>query len=132
MNDNKRTIKVCGKDVDMLYCAATETGYESISGKSAGVFIPPVIGKDEKGNDIYGQASATIGDFLILSNAAIIAAYARDNRTEPVSTEDILYNASAEDIELLIDTVIQLRKKWYHVPEVVKEEKPKSEESAKN
>ena len=116
----------------MLYCAATETGYESISGKSAGVFIPPVIGKDEEGKDTYGQASATIGDFLILANAAIIAAYSREHRTEPVSTEDILYNATAEDIERLIDTVIQLRKKWYHVPDVVKEEKPKSEESAKN
>ena len=29
---NAKTITICGKDVELLYCAATETGYESISG----------------------------------------------------------------------------------------------------
>ena len=55
----KETIKICGKEVDMLYCAAAETSYEKLSGKSSEGLIPkramsgnqPV--NDPDGNPIY-------------------------------------------------------------------------------
>ena len=47
----EKNIQICGKQVTMRYCAATETGYEKISGKSSAIFVPE-IEKDEDGNII--------------------------------------------------------------------------------
>lgn len=124
----------------MLYCAAAETGYESLSGKSSAVFIPkrkndaegnPVTG--ENGRPVYEQPEATTGDYLVLANAAIIAAYASNKSEAPVSTDEILYDLGPEDIALLIQTVIRLRNQWYHVPEIVDTEQGSDgEERPKN
>lgn len=124
----------------MLYCAAAETGYESLSGKSSAVFVPkrkndpdgnPV--RDADGKPVYEQPEATTGDYLVLANAAIIAAYSRNKSEAPVSTDEILYELGPEDIALLIQTVIHLRNQWYHVPEIVETEQgPDKEERPKN
>ena len=45
----EKNIQICGKQVTMRYCAATETGYEKIAGKSSAIFVPE-IEKDEEGN----------------------------------------------------------------------------------
>ena len=46
----EKTINICGMDVRMRYCAAAETGYETLSGKSAAVFAPIEV-KDENGEE---------------------------------------------------------------------------------
>ena len=104
----------------MRYCAAAETGYESLSGNSIAVFSP-TFGKDEDGNDIITEpAKATTRDYLTLAVAAIVAAYARGNEEPPVTSEDILYDASPTEVAELLTTVVALRVEWYKVPEVVK------------
>ena len=116
----EKTITICGKEVKMRYCAAAETGYESLSGKSIAVFSP-TFGKDEDGNDIITEpAKATTQDYLTLAVSAIVAAYARGNEEPPVTSEDILYDASPTEVAELLTTVVMLRVEWYKVPEVVK------------
>ena len=118
----KETIKICGKEVDMLYCAAAETGYEKLSGKSSEVFIPkramsgdqPV--NDSDGNPIYNAPEATLDDYIKLAVSAIIAAYAKDGKEAPITTEDILYDAGPNDITTLVATVARMRSEWYTVP----------------
>ena len=45
-----KKITICGKEVELFYCAATENGYERFSdGKTIGVFIP-TFKMDEEGN----------------------------------------------------------------------------------
>ena len=48
---NTKTIKLCGKDVQIGYCAATENAFENFSDKSIQVFVP-TYGKDKDGKDI--------------------------------------------------------------------------------
>ena len=116
----EKTITICGKEVRMRYCAAAETGYESLSGKSIAVFSP-TFGKDDEGNDIITEpAKATTQDYLTLAVAAIVAAYARGNEEPPVTSEDILYDAAPTEVAELLTTVVMLRVEWYKVPEVVK------------
>lgn len=104
----------------MRYCAATETGYELMSKNSIAVFTP-TFGKDDDGNDIIIEAAkATTQDYLYLAAATIVAAYARANEEPPVTSEDILYDASPTDVMNLLTTVVALRNEWYKVPEVVK------------
>ena len=127
----EKTITICGKEVRMRYCAAAETGYESLSGKSIAVFSP-TFGKDDEGNDIITEpAKATTQDYLTLAVAAIVAAYARGNEEPPVTSEDILYDASPTDVAELLTTVVMLRVEWYKVPEVVKPDMQPDERGGK-
>lgn len=128
----EKTINICGTDVKMRYCAAAEAGYEQLAGKPVTVFVP-TFGKNEKGEDIITKpAEATTYDFLELASAAIAAAYAKDEQEPPISTKDILYDATPQEVTLLLNTVIELRNEWYGIPKVVndadKNEAPKTDE----
>ena len=116
----EKTIQICGKEVRMRYCAATETGYESLSGKNVNVFTstPTEFGKDGKPTK-FDPPVATTQDYLTLAVAAIVAAYARNEEEPPVKSEDILYDATPQEVSNLLTAVVKLRVEWYKVPEVV-------------
>lgn len=117
----ERTITICGHKVAMIYCAATENGFETIADKKISVFIP-TFGKDDDGNDIIVEpAQATIGDYITLAVAAIIAAYTRKGQEPPITANDILYEATPQERNLLLTTVSELRNEWYQVPKAVAE-----------
>ena len=132
----EKTIKLNGQEVSMIYCAATENGYEKASEQSISVFVP-TLGKNDKGETIIEEpAKATIGDFLTLAFAGIVAAYARKQQQAPVTAEYILYDATPEERNDLIIGITELRTAWYEVPAVVKtDEQPANvdaEEQPKN
>ena len=129
----EKTIKICGKDVQLRYCIASETGFEILSDKESTVFLPtPTDQKDEEGNIIYDKPKATTEDYLRLAIASIIAAYERNGQEPPVSVDDILYDATPEEITNLIASTIELKLKWYHISDVVKPETEKKEDDGKN
>ena len=123
----EKSIKLCGKDVFMRYCAATETGFELLSGKNVSVFIPR-FGKNEKGETIVTELpTATSDDFIKLAIAGIVAAYDfrsdENNMVEPpVTTKEIIYEASSEEVTAMVTAIMQLRNEWYHVPATIKKE----------
>lgn len=118
----EKTINICGKEVGMIYCAATENGFEILSGRSINVFVPE-FGKDEQDNDIITKpAEATIGDYMTLALAGIIAYYTKAKQDTPITSEDIMYDAKPTERNLLVSTVIELRSQWYGIPSVVAEE----------
>ncbi len=134
-----KTITLCGKQVEMLYCAATETGYEQLvsgTGKDINVFLPTILERDENGKPIrIDKPKAGADDYLKLAIAAIIAAASRNKKKPEVTADDVMYDASSTEITEMITTVIELRNKWYQVPEAVKPEtteKPNDEADAKN
>ena len=128
-----KTITLCGKQVEMLYCAATETGYEQLvsgTGKDINVFLPTILERDENGKPIRLDKPKAGAD-----DAAIIAAASRNKKEPEVTADDVMYDASSTEITEMITTVIELRNKWYQVPEAVKPEtteKPDDEADAKN
>lgn len=116
----ERIITICGKEVKMIYCAATENGYEDLSNNSIGVFVPK-FGKDDEGNDIIVKpAEAHIGDFVTLAIAGIIAYYAKNKQEVPITTEEILYDAKSSERNDMLNAIIEMRNEWYKVPDVVK------------
>jgi hypothetical protein len=121
-------------DVRMRYCAAAEQGFETLSGKRMDVFspTPTEFGKDGKPTK-FDPPVATTQDYLTLAVAAIVAAYARNNEEPPVTSEDIIYDASPATITEIITTVVTLRIQWYEVPDVVQPElKPDNRKRRKN
>ena len=80
------TITLCGKKVKIMYCAATETGYETIAGKSSQVFLSTVLERDENGNVTKSEPpAATLDDYIKLALAGIIAAYASEDKEPPIT-----------------------------------------------
>lgn len=117
----KKEITICGKQVNICYCAAVEQGFENLRNKGIGEID---FGKQE--------------DLMALSLSSIVAAYARANEEAPVSSDDILYDATPEEIIELFTAVLELRNGWYGVPKVVKDaideesDAKENEESEKN
>lgn len=110
--NNEKTITICGKEVKMRYCAATETGFEQLAGKSIGEL------------DFNSQE-----DLLRLSVAAIIAAYQRNDEEAPIDAKEILYDAKPAEIVELFKAIFELRAAWYDIP-IVLENAIKAENEA--
>lgn len=134
-----KKITICGKEVELFYCAATENGYERISdGKTISVFFP-TFKSDDDGNQVVDQLpAATNEDYLLLAMAGIVAADTYYKREAVINSEDILYNATPTERRLLIDTILELRNEWYEVPKIINEimrkenAKVKADEQPKN
>ena len=135
----EKTITICGQEVIMRYCAATETGYEALSGKPTDIFIPQVLERDAEGKATKVQPpQATADDYLKLAVAAMTSAYEVGERYTlayacrhedvPINVEQIMYEAGPEEITSLITTIIDLRNMWYQVPSIVPKEDDVSEE----
>lgn len=122
------TITLCGKKVKIMYCAATETGYETVAGKSSQVFLPTVLERGENGNVTKSEPpAAVLDDYIKLALSGIIAAYASDDKEPPVTGKDIIYKATSGEITNLISTIVRLRAAWYNVPDVVAPDKQQTE-----
>lgn len=134
-----KKITICGKEVELFYCAATENGYERLSGgKTISVFIP-TFKMDEEGNQVIDKLpEATNEDYMLLAMAGIVAADTYYKREAVIKSEDILYDATPTERRLLIETIVELRNEWYEVPKIVNEiirkenAKAKADEQPKN
>ena len=116
----EKTINILGKDVTLIYCPATENYFEDISHKSIAVFVPT---EDADGNKIPAQA--TIEDLQTLAMAAITA-WAAYQKAEtgvepeaPITGSDILFRLSADERNILLGAISEIRNEWYAVGDVV-------------
>lgn len=99
-----KEITICGKQVKLLYCAASENGFEDLTGKSI--------------NDLDYTKSK---DIMALATACMIAAYASTGEVSPIRSEDIMYHATSKELTDLYLTVLNLRAEWYNIPQAVAE-----------
>lgn len=116
----ERTINICGQEVRMRYCAATETGFEALSGKKIEIFTPTVLKYDEHGKPVKIEPpKASSDDYIKLAMSAIVSAYARNNEEPPITADAIIYDANPQEVTLLLTTVIQMRAEWYQLPATI-------------
>ena len=119
----EKTITIQGTEVTLCYCAATENGFEDLSGKN-----------------IYDIDFKSQRDLFNLSLSAIVAHYAKKGVQPPISSDTLLYETTPKEMSDLIATTLELRMAWYGIPKVVadqleKESKEVSEdekEASKN
>jgi len=117
-------------DVKLRYCAATETGFEAMSGKSMEVFNPKIV-KDDEGKNQVINPTATDEDYIKLAMAAIIAAYARNDEEPPVQSEDIIYECTRQQVMDMVMAVSQMRIQWLNIPKLIESEIKKEAETKK-
>ena len=90
--------------------------------------------RDDEGNITNVINHAKAEDYIKLGLAAIFAAYSRKDEDAPIKAEEILYDAEPGEVQNLINTVMELRAKWYEVSPVVAEKSDiqESTEEAEN
>lgn len=118
----KKTITICGKEVEMFYCAATENGYERMSGKQISVFVPTFKTNEEGKTVIDKLPETTNEDYLQLAIAGIVAADYYYEREPSITSKDILYDATPTEMANLITSIVELRAEWYSIAKVVEDQ----------
>ena len=118
-------------EVKMLYCAASETGFQSLSGEVIDIFNPE-IEKDEKGEIVIKSVpKATDMHYIQLAIACIVAAYESEGKEPPITSEDIMYHATREEVVKLVQAVVEMRTEWLFVPSTIPNEMKPSTEGEK-
>ena len=127
----KKEITICGKQVEIFYCTATENGFERMSGKQINVFLP-TFKTDENGNQVIDKMpEATNEDYLYLALSGIVAADTYYERDTTITSKEILYETKPAERNELVKTIIELRSEWYDIPKIVADIVKRENEKAK-
>ena len=117
-----KEITLCGKQVTLAYCYATEIAYKDLSDENISDYIKEAVACIQQKND--PDVKHTI--HAIISS---ILAYYEDPAKAPVTDRDIMRDATPEELVTAIFTIIGLRMDFYKVPKGEPEEKPASDGS---
>ena len=98
----ERTITIQGKEVALLYCAATENGFEDLCNKG----IRELNFNSQK-------------ELIMLGLCAIVAAYSRRGEEPPITSDTLLYHSTPQELSELIRVTLELSQEWYGIPKVV-------------
>lgn len=127
----KKEITICGRQVEIFYCTATENGFERMSGKQINVFLP-TFKTDENGNQVIDKMpEATNEDYLYLALSGIVAADTYYDRDTTITSKEILYEAKPAERNALVQAIIELRSEWYDIPKIVADIVKRENEKAK-
>lgn len=115
-------ITIAGKQAKVAYCYATEIAFHDYTGDNITDFIR--LSVKEKADDPKKIA------FLILS-AVVAYEQAKDEQTK-LTDSDIIYNASREEINAAVATILEMWNEWYHLPAGEPQDEKKEGEDEKN
>lgn len=106
----QKEITLCGKQVTLAYCYATEINYKLLADQECTDFVREVLqGLSEK--KIPDTRKAI---YLIIS--AITAYYESQGQESPIEDKDLIYHASPDDIGRAIGTIAGLYIEFYKIP----------------
>jgi len=122
-----KEITLCGKQVTLAYCYATEISYKILS--------------DEDITDFIIEAATAIQDknrmpdirktiFLVL--ASMQSYYESKDEQAPIIDKQMIYDSTPEELGTALGVVIGLRTNFYHIPKGEPEDKPNEGSEEKN
>lgn len=121
-----KEITICGKQVTLAYCYATEISYKILSDEDIINFGQEVIENIQ--HELMPDIRKTI--FLIL--ASIQSYYESKGEQCPITDKELMYECTPQEIGQALGVIIGLRSQFYHVPTDEPEDKPTGEKKEKN
>jgi len=111
----QQTIQLCGKDVTLGYCFATEINYSNLTD---GDNAPRYIAESATKLDALKKGGTDIPDvkkaiYLILS--AALAYYTSKDEEMPLVDKDLMFAENPTEIWTALGTVILLYGQFYHL-----------------
>jgi len=111
-----KEITLCGKQVTLAYCFATELAFKNFTGTNIEDFDP---------------TSPEHVIYLILS--AIAAYYQKREEDAPIKDTDLMYDAKPAELISGLTEAMKLRAEWYEIPKGEKtKEQPSEGKEPKN
>ena len=118
-----KEITLCGKQVTLAYCYATEIAYKDLSDEDMFDYAQAAV------EAIQAQRDPDIKK-TILAIIACMMAYYEDADKAPVKDSDIMKEATPVELGTAMLTILSMRNDFYHVPSGEPEEKPKDGQDA--
>jgi len=106
-----KEITICGKQVTLAYCYATEIAYKDLSEENIADYIKEAVACIQKETD--PDVKHTI--YAIL--ACMLAYYQSRGEEAPLTDTDLMNDAKPAELGTAIFTIIGLRMDFYHIPQ---------------
>ena len=116
---SKKEITLCGKQVTLAYCYATEIAFKDLSDQDITDFMIEAIPQ------IQDQKMPSAKKVTHLIVASMMSYYESKDEKMPIEVKDIMYQATAKEIGNALGVIIGLRAEFYHIPSGEPEDKPK-------
>ena len=117
-----KDITLCGKQVTLAYCFATEISYKILSDEDIHSFLQEAV------NAINEKRMPDIRRSIYLILAAMNAYYESKGKKTPITDKQLMYEVSPDDMGTAIGTIIGLWLEFNHIPKDEPEDKPSSDE----
>lgn len=121
-----KEITICGKQITLAYCYATEISYKILSDEDIIGFSQEIVEKIQ--HEQMPDIKKTI--FLIL--ASMQSYYESKGEQCPITDKELMYECTPQEIGKALGTVIALRSEFYHVPSNEPKDKPADGKEEKN
>ena len=116
---SKKEITLCGKQVTLAYCYATEIAFKDLSEQDITDFMIEAVPQ------IQAQKMPDAKKVVLLIIAALMSHYQSIGEETPIEDKDIMYRATSEEIGNALGVIIGLRAEFYRIPSGEPEDKPK-------
>lgn len=105
-----KEITLCGRQVTLAYCYATEIAYKDRSDENIADYIKEAVAciQQETDPDIKHTIDAIV--------ACMLAYYKSQGKEAPLTDTDLMNDAKPAELGTAIFTIIGLRIDFYHVP----------------
>ena len=113
----QKEITLCGKQVTLAYCYATEIAYKDMSDEDMLDYAKAAV------EAIQAQRDPDIKK-TIFAIIACMMAYYEDADKAPVKDSEIMREATPVEIGTAMLTILSMRSEFYHVPSGEPEDKP--------
>jgi hypothetical protein len=118
----QKEITICGQQVTLAYCYATEISYKILSGEDVTDFILESAPKID--NNRMPDIRNTI--FLIL--AAMQAYYESKEMQAPITDKQLMYECTPQELGEALGVILGLRAQFMNIPIGEPEDKPQEDD----
>ena len=128
-----KEITICGKQVTLAYCYATEISYKILSDEDVISFGKEISEKIQ--HEQMPDIRKTI--YLILASMqsyyeSLPAGQDGQKPQSPVTDKELMYECTPQEIGQALGTVLGLRGQFYHIPADEPKDKPAEGNNPKN
>ena len=121
-----KEITICGKQITLAYCYATEISYKILSDEDIIGFSQEIVENIQ--HEQMPDIKKTI--FLILAS---MQSYCESKGEQcPITDKELMYECTPQEIGKALGTIIALRSEFYHVPSEEPKDKPADGKEEKN
>ena len=106
----QKEITLCGRQVTLAYCYATEIAYKDLSDENIADYIKEAVAC------IQAETDPDVKHTIYAILACMLAYYQSRGEEAPLTDTDLMNDAKPAELGTAIFTIIGLRMDFYHVP----------------